>query len=44
MTGVALAGFRTAVLPVTIVADVIPVTMAFGKFQGGITTPTPSGM
>ncbi len=33
-----------AALPATIVAAVIPIAMAQGKFQGGITTPTPSGM
>ncbi len=30
-------------LPVTIAADVIPAMIAKAKFQGGITTPTPSG-
>ena len=44
MTGVALAGLRTTVLPVTMVAAVMPVMMACGKFHGGMTTPTPSGM
>jgi hypothetical protein len=32
------------VLPVTMLAEVMPVRMALGKFHGGITAPTPSGM
>ena len=43
MTGVALAGLSSTVLPVTIAAAVMPTVIASGKFQGGMTTPTPSG-
>ena len=32
------------VLPQTIDASVMPPMIAPGKFHGGITTPTPSGM
>ncbi len=32
------------VLPLTIEASVMPAIMAQGKFHGGITAPTPSGM
>ena len=38
------AGFSTTVFPATTPPIVIPVRIAQGKFQGGITTPTPSGM
>jgi hypothetical protein len=44
MVGESLEGFRITVLPQTIAADVMPAMMANGKFQGGITAPTPSGM
>ena len=44
MTGESLDGFSTTVFPVTIAADVIPAMIAIGKFHGGITAPTPSGM
>ncbi len=37
-------GFSTTVLPLTIAAMVMPAMMAEGKFHGGITAPTPSGM
>ena len=30
--------------PVTIEAAVMPIVIALGKFQGGITAPTPSGI
>jgi hypothetical protein len=43
ISGVTLAGFRIAVLPVTSAAAVMPTVIAHGKFQGGMTTPTPSG-
>ncbi len=42
--GVSPAGFRTTVLPVTRDAMAMPAAIAAGKFHGGITTPTPSGM
>ena len=44
MVGESLEGFRTTVFPVTIAAAVMPAMMANGKFHGGITAPTPSGM
>ena len=44
MPGVSLEGLSTTVLPVTSAAKVMPARMAAGKFQGGITTTTPSGM
>ncbi len=44
MAGESLEGFNTTVLPVTTAAVVIPARIASGKFHGGITTPTPSGM
>ena len=44
MVGVSLEGFSTTVLPVTSAATVIPAMIASGKFHGGITTPTPSGI
>ena len=37
-------GFSTTVFPATSAAVVIPAMMADGKFHGGITAPTPSGM
>ena len=37
-------GLRTTVLPATIAAVVMPARIASGKFHGGITTATPSGM
>ena len=44
MVGESLEGFRMTVLPVTMDASVMPPMMAPGKFHGGITAPTPSGM
>ena len=44
MVGESLDGFRITVFPVTIEATVMPAMMANGKFHGGITAPTPSGM
>ena len=44
MVGESLDGFRMTVLPLTIEASVMPAMMAHGKFHGGITAPTPSGM
>src|SRR5882672_9768335 len=44
MVGESLDGFRTTVLPLTIEASVMPAMIAQGKFHGGITAPTPSGM
>ena len=41
MTGESLDGLRTTVFPEPKAADVIPTKIAKGKFQGGITTPTP---
>jgi hypothetical protein len=43
VSGASLLGFKIAVLPVTRVAAVIPIAIAQGKFQGGITAPTPRG-
>src|SRR5205807_6496945 len=43
MVGESLDGLRTTVLPQTMAAEVMPAMMANGKFQGGITAPTPSG-
>ena len=37
-------GFNTTVLPAAIAALAVPTRIANGKFQGGITTPTPSGI
>src|SRR5205085_3776354 len=44
IVGDSLEGFRITVLPQTIAAEVIPAIMAQGKFHGGITAPTPSGI
>ena len=44
IVGESLDGFRITVFPVTIEAAVIPAMIANGKFHGGITAPTPSGM
>ena len=44
MVGESLDGFRITVLPQTIEASVMPAMIAQGKFHGGITAPTPSGM
>ena len=44
IAGESLEGFSTTVLPVTIAAVVMPTQIASGKFQGGMTAPTPSGM
>ena len=44
MVGESLDGLRMTVLPVTMAAAVMPAMMAKGKFQGGMTAPTPSGM
>ena len=43
IVGASTEGFRMTVFPQTIAAAVIPAMMAKGKFQGGITAPTPSG-
>ena len=43
MTGDELAGFKTTVLPETMAAVASPNVMAAGKFQGGMTIPTPNG-
>src|SRR5207244_12250657 len=42
--GESLDGFKITVLPETIEASVMPAIIAHGKFHGGITAPTPSGM
>jgi hypothetical protein len=44
MVGASLEGLRMTVLPVTMEAAVMPAMMAKGKFHGGMTAPTPSGM
>ena len=44
IVGESLEGLSTTVLPLTIEARVMPAMMAQGKFHGGITAPTPSGM
>src|SRR3954463_16566279 len=44
MVGESLDGFRITVLPHTMEASVIPAMIAQGKFHGGITAPTPSGI
>ena len=44
MVGASLEGLRMTVLPVTMAAAVMPAMMAKGKFHGGMTAPTPSGM
>ena len=44
MTGTCSAGLSTTVLPATSAATVMPVGIARGKFQGGMTTATPRGM
>ena len=44
IVGESLEGFRITVLPETMEASVMPAMMAAGKFHGGITAPTPSGM
>jgi hypothetical protein len=44
MVGASLEGLRMTVLPVTMEAAVMPAMMAKGKFQGGMTAPTPSGI
>jgi hypothetical protein len=44
MTGASLDGLSTTVFPATSAAVVMPAMIAKAKFQGGITTPTPSGM
>ena len=36
-------GFRITALPATMAAESMPVRIASGKFQGGITTPIPRG-
>ena len=43
MNGVSLAGFRTAVFPVTRAPTVIPVAIASGKLNGETTAQTPNG-
>ena len=42
--GVSLEGLSTTVFPATNAAEVIPTRIAKGKFQGGITAKTPSGI
>ena len=42
--GEVLAGLSTTVLPVTKAALVMPTMIAPGKFQGGMTAPTPRGI
>jgi hypothetical protein len=44
IVGESLEGFSTTVFPQTIDASVMPAMIAQGKFHGGITAPTPSGM
>ena len=44
MAGEVLAGLRMTALPVTKAALVIPTIIAQGKFQGGMTAPTPRGI
>ena len=44
IVGASTEGFRITVFPQTIAAAVIPAIIAKGKFHGGITAPTPSGM
>ena len=44
MVGASLDGLRITVFPVTMAAAVMPAMMAKGKFHGGMTAPTPSGM
>jgi hypothetical protein len=44
IAGASDEGFKTTVLPVTNDATVMPAMIASGKFQGGMTMPTPSGM
>ena len=44
MAGEVLAGLRTMLLPDTMAAELMPAIIAPGKFQGGMMTPTPSGM
>ena len=43
MTGDCSAGLRITALPATSAATVMPVGIASGKFQGGMTTATPRG-
>ena len=44
IVGESLDGFKITVFPATIEARVMPAMIAAGKFHGGITAPTPSGM
>ena len=44
IVGESLEGFKITVLPQTTEASVIPAIIAQGKFHGGITAPTPSGI
>ena len=44
IVGASTDGLRITVFPQTIEAAVIPAMIANGKFHGGITAPTPSGM
>src|SRR3954462_10045983 len=44
MVGESLEGFKITVFPQTTAAHVIPAMIAHGKFHGGMTAPTPSGM
>src|SRR5205814_5650411 len=44
IVGESLEGFKMTVFPETIEANVMPAIIAQGKFQGGMTAPTPRGM
>jgi hypothetical protein len=44
MAGLCSAGLNTTVLPVTSADAIMPAGMAQGKFHGGMTAPTPSGI
>jgi hypothetical protein len=44
MVGASPEGLRMTVLPQTMAAEVMPAIIASGKFHGGITAPTPSGI
>src|SRR5580692_10893670 len=44
IVGESLDGFKTTAFPATTEAIVMPAIIAQGKFHGGITAPTPSGI
>jgi len=44
IAGESLEGLSTTVFPVTTAAVTMPTVIASGKFQGGMTAPTPIGM